>query len=329
MLAEARAETGSKIQDIKSLEPVEESVNQRISGEHPHSVLHEILVHAHLNRLIQGHGVLDSSHYSGNSEDLLKTVKEKVDANHQEAKNSGKKTRKPSIAEVEASSIRDAENIHKSLASSHGWKEDTRAHWTPDNSSRKKLHKDETHSGDITVVNHKNNKSTAPSASINLKWGKGVSLPVPRQSAITSFFRGRLRKKVRRVFKAVKKMPQNQEKDDRDRHIGRLADQHVTAFNKLPQEDKFSFMKRMYGISDSASPSITSYTHHSGSDTPTNNHDTFNRLFPNGINHKFDAVRSGRGMRILRDGTHLRTLSWRYNKGKLEPNLKNTKNEKT
>lgn len=308
----------------KTLEPVEQSVEKRLSSDHPHSVLHEILVHAHLNRLISGESELNPTHYSKEAIKHEDSARQRTQENFIAA--SGKKTRKPTVADVENKAKVDAQSLFDQLKEKHGWGENTRAHWTPTTSSRRSLHPDETHSGDITIINDKNSKSVSPSASINLKWGKGGSLSVPRQNAISSFMRGKLRKKVRRVFKRIKNQPTGQTSEARNRDIGELADRHSNAFNKLGQDDKFKFIKRMYGVSDTPSK-IKSYTFHSSSNSLLNNDEEFSRLFPKGGNHEFTAVRNGRTMRIYRDGKHLRSLSWRYNNGRLEPNLKSVKGE--
>lgn len=328
MLAEAREAT----QTNPEPEPSDQSVKQRISGDHPHAVLHEILVHAHLNRLLAGHKELKPEHFSGKSRRDAVAAFVKTNQNHEKAKLSNKKTRKPSANDVHSAAAKDAESIYNELKNTHGWDQNTRAHWTPTTSSRSRLHPGESHSGDITVVNHRTNKSTSPSASINLKWGKGTSLSVPKQSSLSSSIKGkltkRLTKRINKKFKQIKKDVKSRTTQQRDSHIGQLAQYHTDAFNALSHEEKKSFVKGLYSVSDSPTSKITSYIHHSGSQKPINNHEHYNKIFPEGETYNLSAVRHGRGMRILKDGKHLRTLSWRYNRRKLEPNLKKTKNEK-
>lgn len=316
----------------EQIEPVDHSVNERVASDHPHSVLHEIMVHAHLNRLIRGDTELEGHHFSPEAKNYYQKAMERTKEKHNTASATGKSTRRPSVDQVHEKAKTDAENIYNELKNSHGWDKNTRAHWTPTTSSRRELHPDESHSGDITVVNHETNKSTAPSASINLKWGKGTSLSVPNQSSLSSSIKGkltkRLTKRINKKFKQIKRDVKSRTTQQRDSHIGQLAQHHTDAFNALSHEEKKSFVKGLYGVSDSPTSKITSYTHHSGSQKPINNHEHYNKIFPESETYNLSAVRHGRGMRILKDEKHLRTLSWRYNRRKLEPNLKKTKNEK-
>lgn len=293
---------------------VQEHEKKRASN--PHSVLHEVLVAHHINRLLgNNHRVI--------SDDKINELKNSVNE-------ASKRSKRPSVESVEQRAKKDAEEIHNQLSQAHGFSETTRAHWTPHNTARRRIpgHENITHSGDIVVTGLRRNKQpdgteSPGSAGIDLKYGKSTSIRPPKLEEVSRQLPRFIRGFKGTSEKLLDILRTNPPKDTKARSelFGSIGEQHAAAFNSLGKEEQRGFVRSLWGGS-SHKNILTSYRFHSKEDGPgslTNVDKDFDDKFSKGT---FSAATPGikrkgkflrlRGFNILHNGKRILTLGIKH-----------------
>lgn len=271
----------------------------------PHSVLHEVETVAHFNAMSDARraGAKDwrlarptEAHYSQIMPKAdLDTLRQDVD----------KRSPTRNVNAVQKRAVRDA----GILAEKHPDHE--QAHWTPHDSTRKALHPDVTHSGDVVLIPREASK---PAMSYDLKWGKGGSVKSPTEEEVTKRLRLTGPEAIGTGMQRANLQTDPQSR--RGELFGSIGETQKNAFNRLGDDEKRSFVKLLWGSSSHPDKVAAHRLHADGHVEEVDK--SFNAHFPVGADIKATRPPVGRrgplrGFRIESDGIHKLTLGSKYN----------------